>query len=85
MKHPLRVEPLTSITVDGKSVPVIALPDHIQNEIATLNLYSQEYIDALLALEKAEILVNVKKNQVEQLVKDALKPASKQAPEPEVN
>lgn len=85
MKHPLRTEPLTSITVDGKSVPVISLPDRIQNEIATLNLYSQEYVDALLALEKAEILLNVKKNQVEQLVKDALKPASKPAPEPEVD
>lgn len=85
MKHPLRTEPLTSITVDGKSVPVISFPDHIQNEIATLNLYSQEYVDALLALEKAEILLNVKKNQVEQLVKDALKPASKPAPEPEVD
>ncbi len=85
MKKPLKSEPLTSITVDGKPVLVIALPDHIQNEIATLNLYSQEYVDALLALEKAEILLTVKRNQVEQLVKDALKPASKPAPEPEVD
>lgn len=85
MKHPLRPEPLTKITVDGKSIPVIGLPEEIQNEIATLNLYSQEYVDALLALEKAEILLTVKKNQVEQLVKDALKPASKPAPEPEVD
>ncbi len=85
MKHPLRPEPLTKITVDGKAIPVIGLPEEIQNEIATLNLYSQEYVDALLALEKAEILLTVKRNQVEQLVKDALKPASKPAPEPEVD
>jgi hypothetical protein len=85
MKHPLQSEPLTSITVDGKSIPVIGLPDHIQNEIATLNLYSQEYINALINLEKTEILLNVKKAQIEKLIKEALKPSSPQSTEPEVD
>ncbi len=85
MKHSLHPEPLTTITVDGKTIPVISLPQEIQNEIATLNLYSQEYVDAMLALEKADILLKFKKAQVEQLIKDVLKPASNPAPKPEVD
>lgn len=85
MKHPLVPEPMTSVTVDGKSIPVVSLPQPIQNEIATLNLYYQEYVDAMLALEKADILLKYKRQQVEQLIKEALKPTVNQAPTPEVD
>lgn len=82
MKHPLYPEPLTSVTVDGKVIPVISLPSEVQNEIATLNLYGQEFTDAMLALEKADILLKYKKNQVEQLIRKALTPVTP-AQEPE--
>jgi hypothetical protein len=85
MKHPLYPEPLTSITVDGKTIPVISLPQEVQNEIATLNLYAQEFTTAMLDLEKADILLKHKKSQVEQLIKNALKPAVAPAPEPEAD
>ena len=85
MKHPLHQEPLTTITVDGKTIPVVSLPQEIQNQIGILGILTNEYVDAAFALEKADILLKVKKAQVEQLIKDALKPASKPAPEPEVD
>lgn len=86
MKHPLYPEPLTSFVFDGKTIPVVSLPQEVQNEIATMNMYAQEFAEAMLALEKADILFKYKKNQVEQLIKNTMRPvtpAPEPAPEPE--
>lgn len=81
MKQSITVERTTTVTVDGKQVQVILLPDEIRFEIETLDRYNQDSRNALAELEKTQLLVNTKRMHVEQLLADFFK---KKPVEPEV-
>lgn len=76
MKHPLHLEPTTTVTVNQKTIPVISLPQEIQHEIATLDVFMREYVQAMLELEKADIVVKHKRGQIEQMITAALAPTT---------
>jgi len=73
MKQSLHITPTTVVTVDGKQVQVILLPDEIRFEIETLDRYNQDSRNAYAELEKTQLLVNAKKMHVEQLLSDFFK------------
>lgn len=68
MKYSLKVDKLTTITVDNKAISVNELPSEIRYEIETLDLFRQNLRDVALEYEKAEILVRAKQAHVEQLI-----------------
>lgn len=69
MKHPLENKPTTVLRGGDNPIYVIDLPEDIRNEILTYDRYNQEKLDALYALEKAELLLDAKYKQVMELLK----------------
>lgn len=70
MHVPLIVEQTQTITVDNGLVLVSSLPSELRCEIATLDAYAQAHRTALFELEKTNLLVEGKKQQVQKLLKD---------------
>lgn len=83
MKYPLKVDKLTSITVDGKPIAVNSLSSETRHEIETLDIFKQELRNVVLEYEKADILVKAKLAHVEQLIAQELMQKGDSPPEGE--
>lgn len=83
MKLPHKIEPQAQVSVDGNNIAVSSLPLEIQNEIRTWERFYQEYVDAVYNLEKADIILKAKREQVEGLLRDHVKTLETQRNAPE--
>lgn len=68
MQVPLITEHTQTITVNDVVIPVSSLPSDLRYEIATLDAYTQEHRTALFEIEKLNLLLDTKKNQLQKLL-----------------
>ena len=64
MKTPLKLPETKTLTINGQTVKVSALPDEIINEIQTLDKMRQDYVDVGYQLEILNLAILAKSQQI---------------------
>ena len=73
MKIPLKIEPTLAFPFNNKLIAVAQLPAEIRSEIETMDRFHQMHRDAALALEHAELALQIKTMVVNQLLETYFK------------